>query len=375
MTAELRYAKSEMHPDDLKAWGAHAAKDLARAFSRRVLNVAHLVTSVGTGTWNEAKSAYAAAESSRLGNHLSGRLIAAKDGTYTVAVNSVAGVRKIRAALKENPTEAGSQLLTTVVVSLLVSGGPDGDGGVPDMDLMLGIGAHRSILTHSIIAGSLLEAGFLSLVKLTLLVQAKLPASHDPLWDAIARHADAHGLAANKGASLGMAYHLFVDGLVQPAAYHDLPISMPMEGHEAIIVTNATAEALDVSKKNSAAEPSQRARRNRTPPPQTIYLPRSAAENVPKARAPSSEISEAAHKAYSSQRFEPDERVAKRMAPIHLDLLRTQGAWLSALADGTLQPRSAEEARFLRVANGEVEAISQREKAWKAYRLLARLYG
>lgn len=257
MTAELQYAASRMHPDDFKAWTAQAAKDLANAFGRRVSNVAHLVTSIGKGTWNEAKDAYAAVESSRLGNHLTGRLISARDGTYSIAVNSVAGVRKVRAALNEKPAEAGSQLLTTVVVSLLVSGGPDGDGGVPDLDLMLGIGAHRSILTHSIIAGSLLEAGFLSLVKLTLLVQAKLPAKHDPLWDAIARHADAHGLAANKGASLGMAYHLFVDGLVQPAAYHDLPMSMPMEGHEAILVANATAEALDVSKKRGATQSTQ----------------------------------------------------------------------------------------------------------------------
>lgn len=37
------------------------------------------------------------------------------------------------------------------------SGGVDGDGGIPDLDLLAGIDAHRSILTHSILAGVVAE--------------------------------------------------------------------------------------------------------------------------------------------------------------------------------------------------------------------------
>ena len=58
---------------------------------------------------------------------------------------------------------------------LVVSGGPDGDGGAPDLDLMFGIGAHRSVFSHSILMGASLETGLLALLRLTQLVHAKLP--------------------------------------------------------------------------------------------------------------------------------------------------------------------------------------------------------
>ena len=68
-------------------------------------------------------------------------------------------------------------------------------------------------------------------------------------WDALHAHAERIALSANRGASIGMAYHLLVDGLVQPAAYHDLPVSMPIEAHQTLISANAAAEAIDVAKK------------------------------------------------------------------------------------------------------------------------------
>ena len=48
--------------------------------------------------------------------------------------------------LKDDPKRVAPELLTIVLVSLIVSGGPDGDGGIPDMDIALGgIGTHRAI--------------------------------------------------------------------------------------------------------------------------------------------------------------------------------------------------------------------------------------
>ena len=118
-------------------------------------------------------------------------------------------------------------------------------------ELMFGIGAHRSILSHSILMGAALEAGLLSLLGLVQLVHGKLPALHDPLWDSIHRQATSITLAASRGASIGMAYHLLVDGLVQPAPYHDLPVSLPMAAHQTVFVVNAAGEAADVRRKPS----------------------------------------------------------------------------------------------------------------------------
>ena len=47
-------------------------------------------------------------------------------------------------------------------------------GGAPDLDLVFGIGAHRSIFSHSILMGSALETAFLSLLRLVRLTHKNL---------------------------------------------------------------------------------------------------------------------------------------------------------------------------------------------------------
>ena len=104
----------------------------------------------------------------------------------------------------------------------------------------------RSVMDVEMLMGAALETGFLSLVQLVRLLHAKLPAGHDPLWDELVKHADSIAHTASTGVSIGMSYHLLVDGLVQPAAYHGLPVSMPIEAHQTMLVANAAAEAVDV---------------------------------------------------------------------------------------------------------------------------------
>ena len=111
--------------------------------------------------------------------------------------------------------------------------------------LMAGIGAHRSILTHSMLAGVVAEGMLLAAADLASLVHSNLPKHHDPLWDKLAKAAAPLTEPLVAGASAGIAYHLLVDANIQPAAYHGLPFSMPMEGHQAIMDTNALAEGKD----------------------------------------------------------------------------------------------------------------------------------
>jgi hypothetical protein len=40
-----------------------------------------------------------------------------------------------------------------------------------------------------------------------------------------------------------------VDGLLQPGAYHGLPIEMPMEAHQTILAANGVAEANDAARR------------------------------------------------------------------------------------------------------------------------------
>jgi len=50
------------------------------------------------------------------------------------------------------------------------------------------------------------------------------------------------------GASAGIAYHLLVDAYIQPAPYHSLPLSMPIEGHQVAMAANGAAERLDAAR-------------------------------------------------------------------------------------------------------------------------------
>lgn len=98
------------------------------------------------------------------------------------------------------------------------SGGLDGNGGIPDLDLLAGIGSNRSPLTHTLIAGILAEGLLLALADLAAEVHGRLPHDHDPLWDGLARIGRplTHNLAIGTGA--GLAYHLLVDAFVQPGS-------------------------------------------------------------------------------------------------------------------------------------------------------------
>lgn len=123
----------------------------------------------------------------------------------------------------------------------------DDNGGIPDLDLLAGIGAHRSPLTHSIVAGIVAEGLFLALADLSAEVDGRLPIEHDPLWDELARIGRPLTRSLAIGTSAGLAYHLLVDALVQPAAYHDLPVSMPLEAHQSILAVNGVAEGIDTA--------------------------------------------------------------------------------------------------------------------------------
>jgi len=249
---ELAFAWERTSREDVMAWGKASGSGFVTATARRVKNVASLLGRAAKFVSNEAIVGYAAWQEKCLQSHLKSRVADAGNALQRT-YHSVAGFGdQFAQAFRTDPKNAGVQLLTLVATSVAVSGGADGDGGAPDLDLMFGIDAHRSILSHSILMGAALEAGILSLLGAVKLVYDKLPDHHDGLWDDLHDISITVSQAASMGVSVGMAYHLLVDGLVQPAPYHDLPVDLPMEGHQAIFVANGVAEAVDAGKKSKS---------------------------------------------------------------------------------------------------------------------------
>lgn len=346
LVEELTFAVKQADSSHLGAWGLYAARTFGVPFTRRVTNVWRLVDGIVRGTWQEGKGAAEAYKNNALASYLKLRAQAG----YQATSDGVSGLsnflRELAGGLRSNPREVAPQLLVLVVSSLLVSGGPDGDGGAPDLDLMFGIDAHRSILSHSIFMGATLEAGILSLLNLVTLVHAKLPEKHDPLWDSMHQQASGIANAASQGASIGMAYHLFVDGLVQTHPFTDIPGSMPIEAHQAVFVANASTEAVDAGKKPGdsalAMDPLQR-------------------KNI-----------EEKHKTYLRIPFDAHPRITKFFDDKELSQLRKKGSWMQALASGDLEPMSREQEHFVLVATGKIHPETSFEKIWARYRKAAR---
>ncbi len=248
LLAELSVALRDTTSVDLQGWGKRTRAQLGESTLRRGRNLDSLISSVARGAAVETWAVVIAARQERTRSHLRARGNAASEAARRGAQALTDLGVQLGTALREQPRDTGTRLAAGVLGFLLGSGGVDGDGGVPDLDFLGGIGAHRSIFTHSIIAGIVIETAVLSLVDLAKTVHINLPAEHDPLWDRLVDGSEDVVASLTAGVSAGIAYHLAVDATLDGAGtYKDLPLSAPQEVHQGILATNAVAEAAGVT--------------------------------------------------------------------------------------------------------------------------------
>lgn len=247
---ELAFALLRTNSATLKAWGSRSAGQLVKLTGRRVSVLSSLVVRLGKGSASELRDMFSAWREGMGSTHFGDRASAAIDSSIAIARGSAKVVGGIGSALMDNPRTNAPKVVAAFLGFYAGSGGVDGNGGIPDLDLLAGIDAHRSILTHSIIAGIVAEGVLLAAADLAAQVYDKLPADHDPLWDKLAKAASPLTEALAAGTSAGIAYHLLVDAGIQPAPYHGLPFEMPMAGHQAFMTANGLAEGADVAKRS-----------------------------------------------------------------------------------------------------------------------------
>lgn len=199
----------------------------------------------------------------------------------------------------------------------------------------MGIEAHKSPFTHSIFIGAGVETVVSVFIRIALLTHSKLPSNHDPVWDQFAKHAPELLEAISKGTSLGLAYHFMVDGLLQPAPYHGLPIEMPLAAHQAILAANGLAEGLDALRRN-------------------LLSPKSAA------------LLER-HLALAHKPFEIESELIEYLGPDATEILESKGTWMLALTCGDIQPYTDAQVRFVLCAYQMADPQSEHELAWRRY--------
>ena len=252
---ELRFALGRMESCVLKGWGKRSALRLLMLASQRVGGLARLGTLLVRAGGGELSGLLEALRQRRVMPHLGDRTAAAVDGTLSVGREGVSMLTGIARGLLNDPKKNAPAVLGAVLGFSAGSGGLDANGGIPDLDLLAGIGAHRSPVTHTIIAGIVAEGLLLAIADLAAEVHGRLPQDHDPLWDTLASIGRPLTDSLAIGTSAGLAWHLLADAFVQPGTYHDLPTDMPMEAHQAMFAANGTAEGIHAARRATKEGP------------------------------------------------------------------------------------------------------------------------
>lgn len=244
LVEELRVALGRTPPSDLAEWGKRSAKRFVSTGVKRVTGFGSLLATITTLSADELTRAISAMNDRTFGEYASDRAGKAQQLVTLVVERGQSAFDLAAKTFESRPSEAATHLLSLVVGFYCGSGG-DGDGGIPDLDLLAGIGAHRSIFTHSIIAGTFVETAVMSLVDLIQVVHAQLPPRHNDFWDSMLRHAEIGGSTFVSGASIGIATHLGVDTMLDGfTPYKDLPIELPQFAHELLMGLNAGMEGV-----------------------------------------------------------------------------------------------------------------------------------
>ena len=241
---ELRIAIGRTPPSELSAWGKRAAERFVSVGVKRVTGLGSLLAKITTLSADELVCAISAWNANGFGAYAQDRGENAEQLATLIAGRGQAAFDDVARTFESRPSEAATHLLAVVVGFYCGSGG-NGDGGIPDLDLLGGIGAHRSIFTHSIIAGTFIETAVMSLVDLIQVVHARLPESRSEFSEATLRHTEIGGSTFVSSASIGIATHLGVDTLIDGfTPYEDLPIELPQFAHELLMGLNAGAEGV-----------------------------------------------------------------------------------------------------------------------------------
>lgn len=235
----------------MAGWAARCGRNAVGVSVRRVRNLGRLAL---------LGSAVAKAELARVMRSPSGSDYVSRRGKDLLATarrtarSTVDVYRALQGYAQRNPAEAATRIALFCFGFRVGSGGLDGNGGIPDLDWLMG--DHRSLLTHSVLPGVAVEIAAVALADLVSTIHANLPELHDTLWDVIRDRADSVNTLA-LGVSSGLAYHLLVDATLDGGGvYQDIPVPLSHAEHQGIAAGFGIIEGAD----SVARSPRQEAR-------------------------------------------------------------------------------------------------------------------
>lgn len=241
---ELRTALKGTKDEELRVWAGQVMKIAGSVTLKRGRNFKELATGLYQAVKAECTAANKAWQANESG-YISKRTGEVLHNALDFAVHAKDIAVGYSGRVVANPRKEAPVLVAGVIGFLMGSGGLDGDGGIPDLDLLGGIGAHRSLLTHTVVAGIVAETLIRSTADLVQRVHGRLPRPHDPFWDVLAVGDSRVIEALCVGTSLGLGYHFAVDATADAGgAYAALKGTIGPELDNAFQAANAVTEGL-----------------------------------------------------------------------------------------------------------------------------------
>jgi hypothetical protein len=241
LSNELQYAISKTSTEELLAIATNVPFLFVHSTARRFNNTKELLKNAGKYLSKESKELFSALVNKNLEKYID-----KKEANIKSALKEFENFSKeFTKKLQNDPQTNLSNLVIFILGAYLGSGGIDGDGGIPDTDLLFSIGDHRSIFTHSIIAGIVVEVMIMTTIISIDMLYDKLPTNHSKIWDSLHEKKDEFLFNFTKGVSSGLAYHFAIDSTIDIGTYKHLPFSMPIEMHQFIMGTNSVMEGAD----------------------------------------------------------------------------------------------------------------------------------
>jgi hypothetical protein len=254
LICELRHAIGAMRDRELLEWARQIPVTAAGVSLRRGQNAKDTVWAIGGWMRDEGKMAWEARSEKALWSHFKQRTKQGVTQTRDLALNAHDIVVDYGTRVVADPRSEAPALVIGVIAFLAASGGLDGDGGIPDLDLLGGIGAHRSLLTHTIVAGIVVETLARSTADLAARIHGRLPDPHDSLWDVLSRSDSSVVEALCSGVSLGLSYHFAVDATAEAGgAYTALRGTVAPAVDDLIQAGNAVVEGNDPIRRRGRA--------------------------------------------------------------------------------------------------------------------------
>ncbi len=158
---------------------------------------------------------------------------------------------KMVAVLDAMSSQEKIDTLTGVIVfgsiAILAGGGLDFEGGLPDSDLMLGIGNHRNLFSYTIATGLVSEFTIRFLVQLSLEAEKAGYTPQNPFLRAVLDFAHKHHEMAINGMWFGMFVHYLKDSKILSSAVTKPYVGLDgltMQQHKNLFATNALLSAI-----------------------------------------------------------------------------------------------------------------------------------